>query len=187
MAQGKLPNPETVPLTSLDGPIDFECESAELTRFLRENASQNERRGSSRSWVLCRSEGQENLPPILGFYTLALLSVEREHLPKDINKRLPPYPVPGYLIGRLARDIRAKGHLRDGLTIGQRLLDDAHLRALHASEHVAGVVVVVDPKDERATGFYGKFGYRPMELSEGAGKPPRMFLPLKTVRAAYED
>ena len=59
------------------------------------------------------------------------------------------------MLGRLA-----VAHSAQGRQIGKRLLFDALTRCM-VSE-IPFVVVVVDPKDERAAEWYGRFGFRPM-------------------------
>ena len=179
-----FPQPETQPLTSADAASGFTCESPELTRFFRGQASQNQRRDMSHTWVLRRPDDQPELPLVLGFYTLTLGAIERESLPPEVSRRLPRYPIPVLLIGRLARDERVRGQ-----GIGERLLADAHLRALSVNAQAGGVAVIVDAKDPPAHGFYAKFGYAPL-LQPVPISPPewprRMFLPIATLRKAFE-
>lgn len=88
--------------------------------------------------------------------------------------KLPRYPVvPATLIGRLAVDKRFRGK-----GTGELLLMDALARCLEVSKLVASAAVIVDAKDERAKGFYIKYGF--MELP-GADK--RLFIPIGTVEA----
>lgn len=73
-----------------------------------------------------------------------------------------------------------------GQGYGERLLLDAHDRALEISEHAGGVAVVVDAKDEAAAAFYTRFGYQALEsLTEGLW-PRRMLLALADIRKANE-
>lgn len=194
-----FPPPETQPLTSADAASGFTCESPELTRFFRGQASQNQRRDMSHTWVLRRPEGRPELPLVLGFYTLTLGAIERETLPPELARRLPRYPIPALLIGRLARDARVRGR-----GIGERLLADAHLRALAVNAQAGGVAVIVDAKDPPAYSFYAKFGYAPLlQLQPVPGTHPdeaphspvpaprpewprRMFLPMATLRKSFE-
>jgi predicted GNAT family N-acyltransferase len=88
-------------------------------------------------------------------------------LPDSLMKRLPRYPQLGAtLIGRLARDIEWKGQ-----QAGRLLLIDALRRCVRHSAEVGAVVVVTDPKDDKARKFYGDHGL--LALDER-----RMFLPM---------
>jgi GNAT superfamily N-acetyltransferase len=179
------PSPETQPLTSADAASGFVCESPELTRFFGEQATQNQRRDMSHTWVLHRPDERPELPRVLGFYTLTLGAIEREALPPELARRLPRYPIPALLIGRLARDSRVRG-----LGIGEQLLADAHLRVLAVNAQAGGVVVLVDAKDPRAHDFYARFGYVPLGQTGAAPRPDwprRMFLPVATLRKAFES
>jgi predicted N-acetyltransferase YhbS len=89
-------------------------------------------------------------------------------LPSDIAKRLPRYPIPAALIGRLAVEKRLA---RRGL--GGILVADAVQKAMVAARTVAMTVVVVDPIDDAAQSFYSAFGFRSLQ-----GSQRRMFLTL---------
>ncbi len=113
---------------------------------------------------------------------MTLGSLERASLSATMSKGLPPrYPVPVIILGRLARHVRVRGQ-----GYGERLLLDAHDRALEISEHAGGVAVVVDAKDEAAAVFYARFGYQALESASGAW-PRRMLLALADIRKANED
>lgn len=74
-----------------------------------------------------------------------------------------------------------------GLGYGERLLLDAHDRALEISEHAGGVAVVVDAKDAAAAAFYARFGYQELEGATEGHWPRRMILALADIRKANED
>ena len=154
-----------------------------LDEFFRTQAGQNQRRHVSRTWVLRRAEGDVKQPAVLGFYTLTLGAVERQTLPAAIAKKLPRYPSPVVVIGRLAVDARARRQ-----RIGERLLVDAQARALAIADQAGCVGVMVDAKDAGAVAFYQHYGYEVLEHAEVAEDrewPKRMFQPLQTLRAAH--
>jgi predicted GNAT family N-acyltransferase len=132
---------------------------------------------------LRRPEDRPDLPRVLGFYTLTLGSLERQSLPATMSKGLPPrYPVPVIILGRLARHVCVRGQ-----GYGERLLLDAHDRALEISQHAGGVAIVVDAKDEAAATFYARFGYQYLETSAEEHWPRRMLLTLSDIRKANEE
>jgi GNAT superfamily N-acetyltransferase len=94
---------------------------------------------------------------------------------------LPRYPVPVIIIGRLARHVRVRGQ-----GYGERLLLDAHDRALEISGHAGGVAIVVDAKDEAAAAFYAPFGYELLEARPEGAWPRRMILALADVQKSKE-
>src|SRR5262245_8702927 len=169
---------ETVAFTAEDAASDFRSGVAPLDEFFRAQAGQNQRRNVSRTWVLRRSGHEDDLPEVLGFYTLTLGGVERQTLPAAIAKKLPRYPAPVVIIGRLAVDERARRR-----RIGERLLVDAHARAVEIADQAGGVGIIVDAKDAGAVAFYAHYGYEILEHAEGAQWPKRMFLPMQTLRA----
>jgi GNAT superfamily N-acetyltransferase len=175
---------ETVAFSAEDAASDFRSGVEPLDRFFRTQAGQNQRKNVSRTWVLRRTAEKSTLPDVLGFYTLTLGSVERETLPSAMAGKLPRYPVPVVLIGRLAVDERARRQ-----RIGERLLLDAHDRALAIAAQGGAVGVIVDAKDGAAAAFYGHYGYEVVEVSTAAnisGWPQRMFLPMQTLLAARD-
>ena len=114
---------------------------------------------------------------VAGFYTLSAASIERIALPSEVARRLPRYPVPVALIGRLAVDRRwgSRG-------LGSALLADAFRRVVRAGEALAVYAVIVDAKDARAQAFYERFGF--VRLPD-AGR--RLFYPVASAERLIGD
>lgn len=145
----------------------FESDSPALTRYLREQASQDMRRRVAACFVATTHEGR-----IAGFYTLASASILLNELPASTMKKLPRYPsVPAVRMGRLAVDQAFKGQ-----GLGGALLADALERATNAE--IAAFALIVDAKDEAAAAFYLHHGFIALPDT-----PMTLFLPLATVRA----
>ncbi len=143
---------------------EFACESPELTEFLRTRARKEMQARASACFVLV-AEGDPGR--IVGYYTLSQTAVVLGQLPEAVAKRLPRYPQLGAtLIGRLARDLAWKGK-----DVGRLLLIDALRRCVRHSAEVGAVVVVTDPKDEKARTFYERHGFMPLDER-------RMFMPM---------
>lgn len=146
---------------------EFACESPELTGFLRTRARKESKARASACFVMVpvADRGQ-----IVGYYTLSATTVELEKLPPELVKKLPRYPrLPATLLGRLARALAFKGQ-----GIGDLLMVDALKRVYENSSVIGSVTMVVDPKDDLATKFYGKFGFQPLDEQ-------KMFLPMKAI------
>ena len=108
---------------------------------------------------------------IAGYYSLSAASIDRAALPAERARRLPHYPVPAAMLGRLAVDLN-----RQGRGVGEFMLVDAMRRVLRASAAMAVYAIVVDAKSDQARAFYEAYGFR---LLETQGR--RLFLPLATV------
>jgi ribosomal protein S18 acetylase RimI-like enzyme len=147
----------------------------------RLHALPNDRRGLGRTFVLRRpADRLESLPAVLGFYTISMADLEAARVPEALRAGLPRYPVPVALIGRLAVDERTQG-----LRVGERLLADALARVVLASQQIACIGVIVDAKNERAVGFYLKYGF--VLLEPESAFPRRMFLPMVTILESVDD
>lgn len=150
----------------------FSCGAPELDRYIREHASQDVKRDVARVFVAIPGEALT----VCGYYSLSATSFQRDNLPADQAKRLPHYPVPAALLGRLAVDNSMKGK-----GLGAFLLMDALNRILLATQTLAVHAVIVDAKDDAAAAFYRKYGFIPFT---GAGR--RLFLPMATIRKLAE-
>ena len=144
----------------------FSCGDIALDRTLRDYAAQDARRNLARVFVATPTHSDA----LAGYYTLSAASFRRESLPAAHARRLPRYPVPGVILGRLAVDRASQGR-----GLGRRLLVDAMERTRFASGEIAVQSLIVDAKDERAAGFYARFGFMPFTEN-----PLRLFLPLAT-------
>jgi GNAT superfamily N-acetyltransferase len=144
----------------------FSCGEPALDVYLQRQASQDVRRGLARVFVAAGKTPET----IAGYYSLSAASFARAELPAELAKRLPHYPVPAAVIGRLAVDRRYQGQ-----RLGETLLLDGIRRVLRASVAIAIYAVIVDAKDERARTFYERYGFQPFPTA-----PRRLFLPLDT-------
>lgn len=148
----------------------FSCGNADLDDWFRRRAGQDDRRDVARVFVAVDSERG-----IVGFYSLNAFTLSVADLPADIGRGLPRYgAIPAALIGRLARDERARGQ-----GIGELLLADAIRRVLGAGRSLTVFAIVVEAKDQRAAQFYASFGFQPFP-----SRPLRLFLPTATAVAA---
>jgi GNAT superfamily N-acetyltransferase len=146
----------------------FDCGEASLNQYLNRYAYQDIRRRLNRVFVVS--------PPaeprlVIGYYSLSAGSLAAVDLPEKLRRRLPRYPVPVVLLGRLAV---AKSHQGKGL--GAILIADALQRIALASRVIAVYAVVVDALNERAAEFYQQFGFIRLP-----GQPLKLFLPMETV------
>jgi predicted GNAT family N-acyltransferase len=146
----------------------FQCEENSLNDYLLKQAFQDIRKKLAVCFVAV-----DQMDRVLGYYTLSSESLGRDLIPKKYLNRIPKnYNAPVVLLGRLARDLKAKG---SGL--GEELLIDALFRSYSLSEQSIGAMaVIVDPISDSARSFYYKYGFIALKDSS------KMFLPMNTIK-----
>jgi predicted N-acetyltransferase YhbS len=156
----------------------FDCGTPVLNEYLKRYAGQNHRSGVAACTLMLAADTPH---PVLGFYTLSSGQVEKDGLPDDVTKRLPNYPVPAVVMGRLAIDRRWQGK-----GLGKVLMGHAFRKIVEARQKsgLGIVVIVVDAKDEAAEAFYAGFGFT--TFVEQNTWPRRMVIPLATVSRAVD-
>jgi GNAT superfamily N-acetyltransferase len=148
----------------------FSCGKPDLDTYIREQASQDQRRNAAVCWVL---PDIENPTLICGYYTLSAYSIRLNELPPDVARRFPRYPnVPAALLGRLAVDSRWRRR-----RLGEHLLLDAMARVLEQSDGLAIAALVVDARDSEAAAFYAHYDFIAFPTT-----PLRLFLSMKTIK-----
>jgi len=144
----------------------FDCGQDILNRFLHKHALQNQHSGGAQTYVGLADN------TVIGYYALAVGSVELDHAPKRVKKGLARHSIPIMLLARLAVDLRWQ---QQG--VGAALLKDAMLRTLQAAD-IAGIrALMVHAKDEAARTFYERFDFLPSPTD-----PLHLFMLLKDVR-----
>ena len=154
-------------LTPADLTEGFDCGQSPLNQFLQRYALVNQKANSAQTYVCCL--GGE----VVGFYSLAVGSVDPEDAPARVMKGLARHPVPVMILARLAvdRDHQGKG-------LGQALLKDALLRTAQAAD-IAGIrCLLVHAKDEAARQWYESWEFEPSPTD-----PYHLFLMLKDLKA----
>jgi predicted N-acetyltransferase YhbS len=147
----------------LDG---FDCGQAALNEFLRRYALINQKANSAQTYVCCMDGA------VVGFYSLAVGSVDPLQASARVVKGMARHPVPVMILARLAVDIR---HQRKGL--GQGLLKDALLRTARAAD-IAGIrCLLVHAKDDAARQWYEGW-----EFESSQTDPYHLFLLLKDLK-----
>ena len=143
---------------------NFQCGREPLDNYIRRYASQDVRRNVARVFVAAPEKDPHQLA---GFFTLSAGSVICSSLPASLARKLPRYPVPVALIGRLAVDAKFQSR-----GLGSILLADACQKVSQASSVLAVAGIIVDAKDDEAIAFYEHFGFIPLQ-----GQADRMILP----------
>ena len=145
----------------------FECGKPPLDQFLQRFALVNQKTGSARTYVVCRSRR------VVGYYSLVVGAVEHARAPLRIGKGLPRHPIPVMLLARLAVDVREQGR-----GLGRALLKDALSRTDRAAD-IAGIrALLVHAKDDEARAWYEAHDFEPSPAD-----PYHLFLLMKDLRA----
>lgn len=144
----------------------FDCGNQDLNRFLQKYALPNQSSGASTTYVGLADH------TVIGYYSLAVGSVEYEQAPARVTKGLAYHPIPVLLLARLAVD--QQWHKRGA---GAGLLKDAMLRTLQAADIVGVRALLVHAKDQHATRFYQHF-----DFISSPSDPLHLLILLKDVR-----
>lgn len=153
----------------------FDCGDEPLNNYLKRHAWTNQEKSSIGVTYVAVDEGAPQ--SVLGYFTLAMASVPRDAFPKKHVRGLPLYDLPLILLARLAVDGRFAGR-----GLGHALISEAFRISLRVGEEVGCRCIVTDAYRDRI-GWYSRYGFVPIEGAVESG-PQRMFLDLRTVRAA---
>jgi predicted GNAT family N-acyltransferase len=148
----------------------FSCGVSELDAYLQRQASQDLKRNLAAVFILT-ADGKG----VAGFYRLSAHTIRAAELPLELAKKLPQFPLPVTLLGRMAIALSLQGQ-----GWGEFLLLHALKRAMLGSRQVASWAVVVDAK-AGARDFYLKHNFVPL-----VQQPDRLFLPMKTIERMFE-
>ena len=141
-----------------------------LDAYIQRQAFQDLKRNLAAVFVLTSDSRT-----IAGFYTLSAHSILAVELPEPMSKKLPRFPLPVTVLGRMA-----VASFLQGQGWGEFLLLHALERAWIGSRQVASWAVVVDSKSG-VRGFYLKHDFMPLPI-----QPNRLFLPMKTIEKSFE-
>ena len=151
----------------------FACGNASLDRYIREQASQDVKRGLAAVFVITAKDASRR---ILSYYTLSSRELRIEQLPIEIAKKAGRYGYVGVtLLGRMAVAVSCKG-----MGLGALTLMNALDRSFTASREVASWAVFVEAIDDAAASFYRKYGF--IELPEERRK---LFIPMKAIAGLF--
>ena len=154
-------------LATSDAVGAFDCGQPALNQFLHRFALVSQKSNSAQTYVSCRAGA------VVGFYSLAVGSVEPSKATPRMVKGIPQHPVPVMILARLAVDVQ-----HQGAGLGKALLKDAMLRTAQASD-IAGIrALLVHAKDETARQWYLNWEFEPSPSA-----PFHLFLLMKDIKA----
>lgn len=149
----------------------FDCGSAELNDYLRKYARQNHETGGAKTFIAVPPDEPAR---VLGYYSISPGAIEFARVPARLTKKLGRYEVPVFRLGRLgiSRSLQGQG-------LGAELLLAAGVRALSVASQIGGVALAIDAKDDRAAGWYERFG-----AARLLDDPLKLILPLAVIAEA---
>jgi predicted GNAT family N-acyltransferase len=159
------------PLRSNHDRATFSCGVEALDRYIQKQARQDSERKLATIFVLT-SDGLT----VAGFYSLSAQTIMADELPAALAGKLPRFPLPATLIGRMAVSANLRGQ-----RLGEFLLMDALRRAWLATQQVASWAVTVDAK-KGARDFYLRYGF-----IATIQRPDRLFYPMASIAKLFAD
>lgn len=159
------------PLRQSADTSQFSCGEDALDRFLKDLAFDQQKKGYGKTWVAILPPGDS----VLGFYTLTATQIEFKNAPKKLIRGMPRYPVPCFLLARLAVDQKSQGR-----GLGRRLVADAFERSVRAG--VGAKCLLVDAKNQKVAGFYRRLGFIPFP-----DQPLKLFIKMSTIEKALNS
>lgn len=163
---------EPIRKLSEDDRVDgFDCGQAPLNQFLRRFAHISQKANSAQTYVVCSRDR------VVGFYSLAVGSVEPQAAAPRVVKGMAKHPVPVMLLARLAVDREHAGQ-----SLGRALLRDALIRTARAAD-IAGIrALLVHAKDDAARNWYLQW-----EFEASVTDPFHLFLLMKDIKAMLPE
>lgn len=159
------------PLTADHQTEEFDCGSTAQTEWLRKHALQAHQAGTSRVFVVCRTDTRR----VVGYHALAAGSVEREATPEPVRRGTGQHPIPVILLTRLGVDLAEQGH-----RLGKALVKDALQRAAAAGHEIGVRAVLIHAESDAARDFYLHLA----EFESSMTDPLHLFLLMKDLRAS---
>ena len=128
----------------------FDCGDEEVTRFLREQALQDQEKNLSRRMVLV--DEQATPTHIVGYHTLLMAQAQQEQIPGDRPHIKRPIPV--ILLGQLGidREFQARGY-------GELMLMDAQARVAEIATKVGVRALMLDARNEELARWYERYDF----------------------------
>jgi GNAT superfamily N-acetyltransferase len=146
----------------------FHCGVPALDAYLKERALTDQKAEKSRSYVAARGRRA------VAYFSLAAAGVEPEDATTRPATGQGRQPIPVVLLARLAVDLHEQGR-----GLGEAMLVDALRRCAQAADTIGARAVLVHAKDERARGFYVRYGFEPSPTN-----PLHLVVLMKDVRVS---
>lgn len=158
---------------------NFDCKDEALNNYLKKHAWGNQQKISIGVTYLVVDESAPKT--VLGYFTLATSAIPRDTFPKKHVRGLPAYDIPLILLARLAVD-----HRFEGKGLGRLLLRESFRISLSVSGQVGSRCIITDAYRHKVS-WYAHYGFIPLEGDEEDRPTQRMFLDIRTLKAALRN
>ena len=159
----------TEPLDASDLVSPFRCSDPATESWLGNSALAQQLADLTRTFVMRAPDPHPSLPPVLGYYNLATVSLDAFHKP---NRRQPILtPVLNLIRFGVHADVERRG-------IGQHLLLDALTRAVELADTAGCMGIIASAPSEYAKHWLAQRGFNEL----GTGVPTNMLLPMRMAR-----
>jgi len=150
----------------------FDCGVPDLNDWLKTQASQQQRRGNTMTFVATHPEDGR----VVGYYSSLAYRLDLDEAAAAFGAGKRRYPIPAVLLARLAVCLSYRGK-----RTGEALLVHALRGAVDVADNIGVEVLVVHAIDKDAAAFYGRYGF-----TQFADHELHLFMPMKTIRATVE-
>lgn len=149
----------------------FDCGSIAQNAWLRDRALFAMGQDTARVYVTCPTGDLR----VVGYYALAVGSVDPQFAPIRMTKGAGRYPLPVIVLVRLGVDVAVQGQ-----GVGRSLVVDALRRVNQAADLVGVRALLIHAEHAEARAFYEALA----EFEPSPSDPLHLFLSLKDIRAA---
>jgi GNAT superfamily N-acetyltransferase len=157
---------------------NFDCKDEALNNYLKKHAWSNQQKISI--GVTYTAVDESAPKTVLGYFTLATSAISPSAFPKKHVRGLPAYDLPLILLARLGVD-----HRFEGKGLGRLLLREAFRISISVSEQVGCRCIITDAYRHKVS-WYAKYGFIPLEGGGEDKTTQRMFLDIRTLKAALK-
>jgi GNAT superfamily N-acetyltransferase len=126
----------------------FDCGIPALNDYLTHQALRDQQAEKTRTFVATRG-GR-----VIAFFSLAAASVEPDQATERLARGQGSQGIPVIILARFAVELSEQGR-----GIGEAMLIQALARCAQAADIIGARAVLVHAKDDRARGFYEKYGF----------------------------
>lgn len=136
---------------------NFQCGVDHLDQFLKSELQKLQSRSLLKGYLLITDD---DIPEVMGYYTLSGASFERGHLSSRVRRKIPYSNMPAVLLGRLAIDQRIQGK-----GFGELLIVDA-IHKVRATAGQIGIYAMFVEAHPGAAAFYTRMGFTPSSKTD---------------------